>query len=595
MRKISVFLLAFLFLSELHAQPGIGIGTTSPNSSAMLDVVSTSKGFLMPRMTSAQRAAIATPAAGLMVYETTSNTVWVYNGSTWVQLGAAGGPSLWALSPFNINHIYSTNTGSVGIGTNNPFAKLHINAGSVYMQDNRDGADLNPYIMFDIPSVDYKEAGLQWRRNSDTLASIKYVAHPTLANFIQIKASESGTGPSLYITNNGTGIGAPDPQATLHVRKSDAEEMLRLDGLNPMIKFRKYVSLFNYDDVGFLQTVNDDLRIGTFSNNTLGDFIIRTGGSDNMIVDQSGDVGIGSLTNPLTKLHINNGQDAGLSSADNGYIMLGVGTPGSTNLIIDNNEIIVRDGYTGTGNLHLQNDGGDLTIGARTTINRGGEALKLDGDDPAINLYDNGVQKGYLWVNNTAVRLGVLSGNLQLDGSVNVSYQMGIGTTAPLSKLHIPAGSDASLSSHGYFMLGPSSGENIVFDNNEIIARNNGGTATLVLQNNGGSVRIGSAAVPAGYHFAINGKMICEELKIQMSGSWPDYVFGENYKLKSLDELRNFIAQNKHLPNIPAAADVEKNGLEVGDMQKRMMEKIEELTLYVLQLEEKINKLENKK
>jgi hypothetical protein len=101
-------------------------------------------------------------------------------------------------------------------------------------------------------------------------------------------------------------------------------------------------------------------------------------------------------------------------------------------------------------------------------------------------------------------------------------------------------------------------------------------------------------SIPAGYLLAVDGKIISEELKVQLSGNWPDYVFNEKYKLLSFDELRKYIAINKHLPNIPRAAEVEKNGIEVGDMQKRMMEKIEELTLYVLELERKLNLMEKK-
>jgi hypothetical protein len=113
-----------------------------------------------------------------------------------------------------------------------------------------------------------------------------------------------------------------------------------------------------------------------------------------------------------------------------------------------------------------------------------------------------------------------------------------------------------------------------------------------------GGVGIGvnsGASIPVGYMFAVDGKMIAEELKVQLSGSWPDYVFSNDYKLKSYDELRSFIKTNNHLPNIPAAAEVEKNGIEVGDMQKRMMEKIEELTLYILELEKRIKTIEEKK
>ena len=103
------------------------------------------------------------------------------------------------------------------------------------------------------------------------------------------------------------------------------------------------------------------------------------------------------------------------------------------------------------------------------------------------------------------------------------------------------------------------------------------------------------ASIPAGFLLAVDGKIISEEVKVQLSGNWPDYVFDKKYKLLSFDELRKFIAANKHLPNIQAAAEVEKNGIELGDMQKRMMEKIEELTLYVLKLEEEIKKLKTKK
>jgi hypothetical protein len=84
-------------------------------------------------------------------------------------------------------------------------------------------------------------------------------------------------------------------------------------------------------------------------------------------------------------------------------------------------------------------------------------------------------------------------------------------------------------------------------------------------------------------------------LKVQLKAGWPDYVFHKNYDLKSFDELRSFIAENNHLPNIPAAAELEKSGLEVGEMQRKMMEKIEELTLYVLQLEKEVRSLKENK
>ena len=72
-----------------------------------------------------------------------------------------------------------------------------------------------------------------------------------------------------------------------------------------------------------------------------------------------------------------------------------------------------------------------------------------------------------------------------------------------------------------------------------------------------------------------------------------DYVFDDEYRLMSLDELSEFIKTNKHLPNIPSEAEVMKEGsFELGEMNKMLLEKIEELTLYILQQEERIKALE---
>ncbi|HMJ45745.1 MAG TPA: hypothetical protein VK498_00350, partial [Ferruginibacter sp.] len=79
--------------------------------------------------------------------------------------------------------------------------------------------------------------------------------------------------------------------------------------------------------------------------------------------------------------------------------------------------------------------------------------------------------------------------------------------------------------------------------------------------------------------------------------TWPDYVFEKNYILPDLKETEKFIRQNKHLPEIPSAAEVEKNGIDLGDNQSLLLQKIEELTLYVIDLNKKyeILKAQNEK
>ncbi|HCQ14365.1 hypothetical protein [Flavobacterium sp.] len=88
------FAAAFLTVGIASAQSGVGVGTTTPDASSALDVTSTTKGFLMPRMTTVQRTAIATPATGLQVYDTTTNSQWYYNGTVWVQ-GAVKADQKW--------------------------------------------------------------------------------------------------------------------------------------------------------------------------------------------------------------------------------------------------------------------------------------------------------------------------------------------------------------------------------------------------------------------------------------------------------------------------------------------------------------------
>ena len=99
MKKIFSILLSVTIVITGNAQ-GIGIGTNTPNNSAMLDITSTSKGFLTPRMTSVQRGAIVSPANGLLVYDITTSSFWYYNGGAWANLAAPaqGSGSGWGLT-----------------------------------------------------------------------------------------------------------------------------------------------------------------------------------------------------------------------------------------------------------------------------------------------------------------------------------------------------------------------------------------------------------------------------------------------------------------------------------------------------------------
>jgi hypothetical protein len=106
-----------------------------------------------------------------------------------------------------------------------------------------------------------------------------------------------------------------------------------------------------------------------------------------------------------------------------------------------------------------------------------------------------------------------------------------------------------------------------------------------------GNVMIGSGDPASGYSLSVNGKIICTEAKVQLNASWPDYVFKKGYSLLSLDDLEKYIRETNHLPGIPAATEIEKNGVELGDMIRRLTEITEQLTLYIIQLKKENDRL----
>ncbi|MFN3403260.1 MAG: hypothetical protein ACK40G_04140 [Cytophagaceae bacterium] len=85
---------------------------------------------------------------------------------------------------------------------------------------------------------------------------------------------------------------------------------------------------------------------------------------------------------------------------------------------------------------------------------------------------------------------------------------------------------------------------------------------------------------------AVNGTIYATSIKVRtvQNGCFPDYVFSSDYKLRTLDEVEKFIKVNSHLPEVPSAKDVEENGINLAEMDEILLKKIEELTLYLIEL-----------
>ncbi len=197
----------------------------------------------------------------------------------------------------------------------------------------------------------------------------------------------------------------------------------------------------------------------------------------------------------------------------------------------------------------------------------------------------------------------VINGNSYFDGNV------GIGVPNPATKLEINGNFSNTLGSGGTLIL---------FDNDQsrrnriilgaddfgayiksitsdlgtgtdaISFRNSIGEKIMTIAENN-NVGIGTDN-PGDWKLAENGKIRAKEIKVETG--WSDFVFYDDYKLPSLEEVKNYIEEKGHLKDIPSAKEVEENGVFLGEMDSKLLQKIEELTLYTIEQEDRIKKLE---
>lgn len=177
---------------------------------------------------------------------------------------------------------------------------------------------------------------------------------------------------------------------------------------------------------------------------------------------------------------------------------------------------------------------------------------------------------------------------------------VGIGTTAPYSKLQINgAGSgNVDLVVNGRIVTGDTGQSGGIWVNGSqtmFVGQNS--TTTLGLYNNGawrliadngGNVGIGTTAPDS--KLTVKGTIHTQEVKVDLNGSVaPDYVFEKDYPLTSLEGLKAYIDQNKHLPEVPSAKEMEVDGINLKEMNLLLLKKVEELTLYLIELKKENN------
>lgn len=230
----------------------------------------------------------------------------------------------------------------------------------------------------------------------------------------------------------------------------------------------------------------------------------------------------------------------------------------------------------------------------------GGKVHQMNFNDRGV-YYRGGYMGTSTWQGWKRLVMEDESGNVLLNTAT--AGNVGIGTSSPLTKLHVISQAQPS-TSLGSFMIGVSN-----TTPNLRMGYNTGytwiqshGTVPLYINElgnntifnvNAGSVGIGTATPDASYKLSVNGKIRAKEIKVE--SSWADFVFEPDYKLRSLSEVEMFIKLNKHLPEIPSAKEVENNGIAVGEMNAKLLQKIEELTLYLIEMKKENEELKSLK
>lgn len=376
-------------------------------------------------------------------------------------LQGPGGSSSWQASGATI---HNTNVGNVGVGETSPLSRLHVQTTDLSLQAS---ALLNEDILIEdadavlglysssggtygsaISLGEVDATGLllnKWAitRNTTTGGSRLMFSFSANANYQPAPT---------FLTIDGTGlvgIGTTSPAFKLDVVGTSASARVSNftnNGAQLVLKGTGSGASYWLGSLDF--TDGTDVRQGGmyYSRSFVGDFLVLTAGqTENVYLSQSGNLGIGGI--PNTRLQVDGGTDASLTA--HGYLILG-STIG-TNLVMDDNEIIAR------------NDGGASDLG--------------------LNVGSGNVGVGTLFPNN----------RLSVSGSADVTGSLGIRTATPVAPLQVVGGADASLAGGGFAVIGSTTSTNVVFDNNEIMARNNGSEATLFLNADGGDVVVGGA------------------------------------------------------------------------------------------------------
>ncbi len=251
----------------------------------------------------------------------------------------------------------------------------------------------------------------------------------------------------------------------------------------------------------------------------------------------------------------------------------------------NNNDLIFKAGHANDEAMRIKNGSGNVGIGTDNPE----EKLDVNGG-VLLRGHGNNAPHGTSYTSNEE--------NIRMTGPTSdyvVSVQDGSGriqhywnsTTLSGSNKYLVTNEqawmwDLSIVSDTYmefkYATGGNAGEDIDWQTHMAFKQN-------------GNVGIGTTNT-FGYKLAVNGTIGCKEVNVETDSQWPDYVFEKGHELQGLEEIEQFVTQNKHLPGVPSANEVNENGIELGKMNAILLKKIEELTLHTINQQKAIRNLQ---
>jgi len=463
--------------------------------------------------------------------------------------------------------------GNVGIGIRNPQYKFHVNGGNIKAVN----FDQHSGISIGAAATERPQVGFHVSDNSKRF-KIELNSVNQLNERLGFFTINGGAWPETevfsVIKNGNIGINTINPQSQLEIKTSGGAA----DGQG--LRLTNIASNRSWELKSGSPSINNNFF-------TIKDILAN---SVRFTIRDDGNVGIGSI-NPSAKLEVYDNTVAGTSellnkwSFDPSYWWLGLEQQhfGGSHVQWNfkqknyNNEVDLLSFKLGNVGIGTTNPAAKLEVNGNTLIKVAGiPELTIEGTGNSS--YAGGaiqLKSGVLQANDKFNQTTIImdrgttgTGMLQIQRRFDNEYNGQLIDYSDISGWRFHTASErTATTTNERFSIKPN-----------------------------GQITIGTATPYSDYKLSVAGNVIADKVKVKKStnGVWPDFVFSPTYSLPTLTEVESFIKQNNHLPEIPSANEIDKEGQDLGEMNRLLLKKVEELTLYLIEQNKEIKTLKSK-